>query len=228
MERAWTVYCITCSEDGRLYIGVTSRSLAHRWSGHRGEARRKSRAKGPLQIAMRRFGIAAFSIRPLHEGVDRSTALALERRLIAEHGTLWPGGYNGTNGGDIGLEHSPATLAKMSAALRGKKKTPEQRARMSEAQKNRSTELQERMNAAIRGKKRTPEQIERMRIASFKKNTEEVKAKIRATLKGRHTVSSEACARGAAKRRGQKRSAETRAKMSASQKRRFANPESQP
>lgn len=171
---------------------------------------------------MRRFGTAAFSIKSLHEGLTKTEALAAERRLIGELDTLWPSGYNGTTGGDVGLEHSPATLAKMSASLRGQNKSAEHRAHISEALKRIPPETRAKMNDAQRGLKRTPEQIERMRVASFKKNTEEVKAKIRATLKGRRTVSAEGYARGAAKRTGQKRSDETRAKMSAAQRRRFA------
>lgn len=132
---------------------------------------------------------------------------------------------NGNAGGEGGANPTPETRAKMSAAGRGKPKSPEHRANAAAALsralkgkpkpaaevaarvgKKQSAETVAKRLAKTRGQKRSPEQCERISTG-----TRGVKR------------SPEACEniRAAALARG-KRSPETRAKMSAAQKARWA------
>ena len=95
------VYGIRNSVDGKLYVGVTTCSLAKRWREHRCAANTGSEAV--LYRAMRFHGESQFSITILYEATSKEEMLAVERGLIAQYGTQSRRlGYNLTAGGDSG------------------------------------------------------------------------------------------------------------------------------
>lgn len=94
------VYKITNSLNGMLYIGITTCSLEKRWREHKCAVR--SGLDTPLYNAMRKHGFDAFKMSLVYEGVSREEIEAVEKGLIAQHGTYIRsgGGYNLTLGGE--------------------------------------------------------------------------------------------------------------------------------
>lgn len=189
------VYKITNTVTGRAYIGITSRSARRRFQDHIVRAnggscgRGRSTYRSALHAAIQKYGVSKFNIEEIARASDWSSLQALERTLIVEHATYWPGGYNLTLGGEgaFGVRQRPETIAARAAANRGKKRSTEVRARLSAALKGKpkSREHIEKMRHSKRGHKKTPEQIERS--AAFhrgRKRSPETRARISASLKG--------------------------------------------
>lgn len=81
----------------------------------------------------------AFVIETLYEAVSWREAIAVERGLIAEYGTMVPRGYNLTAGGEgvLGCKFSAAERQRRSEALKGKPLSAEHRRKIGENQKGR-------------------------------------------------------------------------------------------
>ena len=91
------LYCLTFP-NGKKYVGISSRTLTHRWKLHKSQARNGS--PNPVHKAMNHFGSDSVELEILKRG--KETYIKLEEiRLIAE----WKlqdrrFGYNVTAGGD--------------------------------------------------------------------------------------------------------------------------------
>ena len=131
MEKRLFIYRIRHLESSRSYIGWTT-NLEKRWKRHRGLA--KQGAKNAIHCALRLYGVDAFAFEVLEELFDReASARVREIWWIANEGTLSPGGYNMTAGGD-GAED----LGRLSAIATAKLKAADPegfRAKRSEAQR---------------------------------------------------------------------------------------------
>lgn len=94
------VYKITNNVNGHGYIGITQCALAKRWREHLCAARTGSDKR--LYRAMRKYGTDNFRIAVLYEADSFQELQAVERGLIASHGTYASGGkgYNLTSGGE--------------------------------------------------------------------------------------------------------------------------------
>jgi hypothetical protein len=92
------VYKITNTVTGSGYIGISTRSLAHRVSEHVYEAMGCG-SMAPLHVSMRNRGLGAFTAEVLERHPDIDALNAAEIRLIAEYGTFSGRGYNQTEGG---------------------------------------------------------------------------------------------------------------------------------
>lgn len=217
----WTVYKIEHVATGRGYIGITNRGVAYRWARHKESVKKGSQTA--IYRAMRKYGIEAFSIRPIVECVDAVEAKTCERALIAAHGTYAHsgGGFNLTIGGDgnAGWRPSSATKAKIGAVHRGKVPSAELRALWSSQRKGKkkppvTDETRKKIGDAHRGKKLSAEQ----------------RAKISAAGIGR-TISPESIKKATASRaktiadRGYGNSPETRARISAGKTGKKMSPE---
>lgn len=149
------VYCVTNAVNGRQYIGITTGALSVRWKGHVADARAGS--KRSICAAIREFGADAFGIVTIASATGREELGRLEKRYIAEYGTMHPAGYNliAGNGGVACLE----TRQRMSAAKKGKKMSAAFRAKMSALHKGskRSAETKAKMSAASKGRIFSPE-----------------------------------------------------------------------
>lgn len=111
------VYRISHIETGRSYIGITCKALATRWCQHKSASRAAS-PKCSLHRALKKHGPNAFHVEVAYEAVDDLEAQAVERALIAAHGTLSPRGYNLTIGGRYGGRPAPEVIARIKAHKR--------------------------------------------------------------------------------------------------------------
>lgn len=123
---SWSIYLIRL-DDGRGYVGQTSKSLAKRLASHRNQ--RSHRPDMPLCVAMAEFDRDRFSIQLLQECSTQAQANAAERDWIDRLGTLVPNGFNATPG----VGRRADTAAKIAATLRGRAFSPETRAKISAA-----------------------------------------------------------------------------------------------
>ena len=206
------------SPGGKRYIGQTRLPLSRRIGLHKTNKNKHCRA---LAAAMVKYGnemkwciIAEPPVACLDE---------FEAFYIRELGTVSPGGYNLTHGGDSHGGDSDETRVRKSAAHRGRKHTAESRANMSAGQKKRYAER----GNPLTGRKR-PAEVGRKVSATTKGKprwTAEQRAEIGRRQVGRKQ-SPETIAKRAAKLRGKKHSAERRARASERTKRFYAeNPE---
>ena len=176
------------SPNGKSYIGQT-RDYKLRCRTHQS-------LKGGCTAffsAIKKYGWDSFSHDIIMEGLSFEDANELEAFLIAEAGTIAPGGYNLRSGGDSS-RHSAASRAKIGKANKGHVHSPEARAKMSKSGKGRifSAEHRARIGMAQRGNqrglghKRTKEQCEKLSKAlTGMKRTPEHAEKIAIQNRGR-------------------------------------------
>lgn len=128
----YLVYKHTNIINGKVYIGMTGRSMEIRWkSGYPNNAH--------FNRAIRQFGENAFEHEVIAEQLTKDEAEALERKLIAECDSTNPqNGYNIELGGNHNGKHSQSTLEKMSKAQKGRTFTKEHRNKMSESHKGKT------------------------------------------------------------------------------------------
>lgn len=183
--------------NGKSYIGYTTQPVRKRFDQHKYDS--KTGGRSVLHNAIRLYGPPEISI--LFEA-NLPELLDAEVRLIDEHNTLVPNGYNVLIGGQIspmiGNPHKPETLARMSASMMGKpsnrkgtKLSEETKARMRGPRVKRPrSEGQIATAVALgilaKGRIMSKETRARMSIASTGRlHTEDAKARISKTLSGR-------------------------------------------
>ena len=141
--------------NGKLYVGITQRTLDERWKSHLYAAQNDSSYR--FHQAIRKYGNDAFQGLILEESVPSEDISLEERKWIALLGTMnYTLGYNMTCGGDgaTGRIVSSETREKHRKSQLGKKASEETKAKMRESHKRRpsiSEETREklRLNAAI-------------------------------------------------------------------------------
>lgn len=149
------IYCITNTITGKKYIGQTRRSIESRWKQH---IKASTKVDNYLYSAMRKYGIAAFTITELVSGIESVEELNnMERKFISEYNTFGLG-YNLTDGGEGGYVRALSTIAKISGPnnpMYGKTHTPEVCKTISEKAKGRkqSAEVVEKARARMIGNK---------------------------------------------------------------------------
>jgi group I intron endonuclease len=160
------VYLITCTVNGKKYVGITKSDLATRWRGHRQCARMG--VKTALYNAIRKHGADRFVIRVLATATTRKMLCALERAFIVALNTRAPNGYNLTAGGDGTSGMSPETRAIVSEKNRGRKHTDEVKRLISEAGRGRkhSPESREKISKKHVGKVLSEEHRRKMSEAA--------------------------------------------------------------
>lgn len=121
------VYLVTNTVNGKKYVGITSKSLPHRWSQHCYLADRATEKSYAIHRAIAKYGRDAFTREVLATAQSMSDLNTLEIAAIAEHQSFGPNGYNMTAGGGgiTGFFHSPETRAKIQAAHADKRLSPE-------------------------------------------------------------------------------------------------------
>lgn len=188
--------------NGKHYIGIAANGAYRRFTCHRHNA---TKFNTLLYNAWRKHGEPGLKVLAV---IEDDLLYETEIRAIALYGTLAPGGYNITLGGDgiRGLVHTPETRAKMSASRMGHIKSPETCAKLSESHLNLPPETRARITAGSRihhslpesraqksastRKTMTPERRAMNAEATRKLMTPEHRARISASLMG-HQVSSE-------------------------------------
>lgn len=100
------VYKATCKENGKVYIGITSRGIEQRWKEHVSDA---FNTKHPdydtiFKKAIRKYGENGFTIEKIDEANSFEELKELERTYIAQYRSFAfdkdANGYNSTRGGD--------------------------------------------------------------------------------------------------------------------------------
>ena len=113
------IYCIENLENGKKYIGQTTRDLVERFREHCGNSGTSVSPK--LKNAIKKYGKDCFSVDEIWSSTE-CTQIELdtiEIEFIKEIGTLHPNGYNLTLGGSGG-RHSDETkklLSKISKEM---------------------------------------------------------------------------------------------------------------
>ena len=176
MEAYGRVYLIWCTDNGKRYVGKTTKTLKERMNRH---------LSGNLYVdrAIRHHGIENFRYGVIKTCASKAELDECERHFIAVLKSKAPYGYNLTDGGDggVGVERTSETCAKISAALKGKPKSPEHRAKISATLATHTGEKN-----SFFGRHHTEESKAKMRAAQTgKKHTAETRAKMSATRKGK-------------------------------------------
>ena len=167
MKRIGYIYKLT-APNGKVYIGQTD-NLRRR---HTDYASGRCRGQKLLYNSIQKYGWDAHRVEVLFEGPASDKHLnLLETEYVRIHKSnrnRYPeeGGLNLTDGGGgvRGHKASPETKAKISAALRGRRKPPrsaEYRANIGAASRGRkhSTDSKAKRSAAQRGRKQSSETI---------------------------------------------------------------------
>ena len=157
----YSVYKVTNLENGKLYIGYTSKPVLERWKGHVNESR-SGRKRRAIHNAISKYGEQSFSVEPIYQSLDQEDALEKEVYFISEFQTLTSqGGYNLSTGGTSG-QHSEETKKKIGDANRGEnngwygKVGPNKGKVFSEG-------TREKMSEGHKGSKRSEEEKRKMR-----------------------------------------------------------------
>ena len=180
-----TIYLLTCTLNGKQYVGQTRQKLGRRISQHKSDSKKK-RATG-IAAAIRNHGLENFTVEVLETcPVDKLNER--EKFWIRELNTRTPNGYNLTDGGDgnsnpseetrkkisenhadvsgennpnYGKECSPETREKIAAAHRGKP-SPRKGVKLSPETKEKIAAAHRGKPSPRKGKKHTPESIAKM------------------------------------------------------------------
>ncbi len=126
--KAYVVYIARNTVNGKCYIGVTGAGLDVRRANHLNHARLGKGGCRVFNAALRKYGADAFEWSVIGTLKDRAEAVACEIRMIEEHRPAYNisiGGY-GLNG----LVRTPEWQEKIAKALRGRKLSPERRAKL--------------------------------------------------------------------------------------------------
>lgn len=195
------IYRIT-SPSGKVYIGqsinINTRYRRHRWNENRG--------KTYLDHSFKKYGFKNHTFEVIHElpkDVSIDVLHAYEILYIEIYKSAGFKMLNTSEGGKGGfIKHRPESLIKMSKAQKGKRRTDEQKRKISQTLIGRECkpETVEKIRKALTGRKLTPEHV-----AKFTgiKRSEETRKKLSIANKGKP---------GAMK--GKKHSSETRLKLS--------------
>lgn len=146
--------------DGRVYIGITSKTTKRRWQNGHGYSKHTY-----FYNAIQKYGWDAFEHIILFQGLTKEEAEKEEVRLIKEYqSTDHSKGFNIANGGSSAVPLSDETKQKLREKATGKRASEETRRKMSETR---------------RGKKQSPEHIKKRAAKRVGKHlSEETKAKI--------------------------------------------------
>lgn len=167
----FTIYLLTNLVNGKYYVGQTTRTLAHRWSVHKSEARTARTASGYLYKAIRKYGADAFVAETLATTTDIDELNRLEAVWILVLDAMNPRvGYNGAGGGRNRIV-TAATRAKNSALRLGRPLTAEHRAKISLSTrgKPKSAAHAQHIREALTGRRPSPQAIAAVALANTRR-----------------------------------------------------------
>lgn len=152
---AFFVYIVTCSANGKHYVGQTKHPR-RRWTEHKSYSRR-GRRSSVLYDAIRAYGEDRFSFDVIEVCETEADCDAAEVYWIEWYNSKVPHGYNLCDGGG-GLRNPTAeTRRKIGEASRGRVFSAETREMWSRNRKGRvvSQEWRDAIRAAKKGKRTT-------------------------------------------------------------------------
>lgn len=114
-------YVIRCLIDGKIYVGITSRSLRQRWNEHL-YASRKRHVRQTISSAIAKHGSQNFEIEAVCSARTWADICEAEKALIVQYDCLAPRGYNLRDGGEgvFGCKRSAESIEQSAAKHRGK------------------------------------------------------------------------------------------------------------
>lgn len=119
----FNLYEIRNTENSKVYVGITTRAVDARFKEHLWHSRKHTKNYA-LYAAIRKYGADKFYVVHVACAIDWRAMNQLEVDRIAEVGSLSPGGYNLTTGGDAGVQ-APETRLAASLLRKGVPLTPE-------------------------------------------------------------------------------------------------------
>ena len=186
--KAGSIYVVTNKLNGHQYVGLTTKTVAHRWSEHKTSA--VMGCKTYLYSALRKYGPEVFEVQEYFAVFNVEELSSIEREVIQ---ALCPA-YNQTNGGEHtrGRKHSPEAIERIRAKNIGIKRTEAQKEvqrRISKERWDSNPEFREQcLAAAAKGRANIDQtkRIEAVRAsASGREWTEASRAKLSASCMGR-------------------------------------------
>jgi len=112
------VYRVTNKINGKVYIGMTSRTLEQRWKSHCSASKNGSRFR--FHAAIRKYGEKAFIPEVLFDDLNIDECRTIEEQTISEYNAM-SNGYNAKPGGCGGWivpdEHYDEWLTKITLAV---------------------------------------------------------------------------------------------------------------
>jgi group I intron endonuclease len=155
MENNITIYKITNTESGKIYIGQT-KNLNERWRVHKYWAK-VGRGNAPLHKAIKSYGNEKFVVTVLLAGLSRDEANTREVELISHYkSNSRETGYNVTIGGEghrgvFGVSHPMygirrADLSERNKQQKGKKLSEEHKRKISPVGRKQSDETKKKMS----------------------------------------------------------------------------------
>lgn len=128
----YIVYKLTNRINGKCYIGISSRSLAARWSEHLERHRQGGRPNNRLYAALDKYGPDAFQREVIARASSEDEVRKLETHYIKKFDSFKKG-YNCNLGGNGFLKFPEHIKRKISEAQKGKVISLESREKMSQA-----------------------------------------------------------------------------------------------
>jgi group I intron endonuclease len=140
-KRMYGIIYKATGPSGKVYVGQTKFTLAHRKGQHKFRAKKQDR-RGAFQLALLEDGFDAFTWEQIDQAETREELDQKEKHWITHYDSMNPEkGYNNQSGG-ITTVYSPEARKKISAAHMGEKNnmfgkhhTLDARRKMSEAHK---------------------------------------------------------------------------------------------
>lgn len=159
----YTIYLRTNLVNNKCYVGQTS-NLKRRemeWN-----YLKQTYANDYISNDREKYGFDAWVVKVLAECDNRENAWNLEQKFIKDYNTIWPNGYNLSEGGagSKGCKLSDETKQKISEALKGKHLSEETKRKISEGNKGKivSEETKKKLEESVRNSQKAKEQRKKL------------------------------------------------------------------
>jgi group I intron endonuclease len=163
------IYRFVNTANGKVYVGKTSYTLAHRKGQHISEARLGCRR--PIHSALRKYSISGFRLEVIDKADTEELGNFKEKFHILLNGCKVPKGYNVTDGGEgaVGRVLSSEHRRKISEALKGKRMSPEACKHFSEIRRGKKHSpcpiaTKEKISRALKGRPHSTKRIQNIRL----------------------------------------------------------------